>query len=118
MEITVNEHVVRVHRLTLNGRFDAFTVPNFRQEQERLLTDGGKYFVVDLRLVSFMDSAAMSALVSLLKRGRQAGGDVVLIAPTEASAYRILSLTRFDQVFHIAHSVEEALQRFPISMIP
>ncbi len=112
MEISVQKHIVGVNVITLTGKLEAFTVVALREKQEELLAEGAGNFVVDLSSLTFMDSAGLSALVSLLKRTRQNGGDVVLVAPSDADAYRILALTRFDQVFKITNTTYEALQSF------
>jgi anti-anti-sigma factor len=112
MEIHIQEQVKRVHIITITGRLEAFTVSRLREEQTRLIEDGAQNFVVDLSQTTFIDSAGMSALVSLLKMARQAGGDVVLVKPTDPAAYRILTLTRFDQVFAIADTPAEATKHF------
>ena len=112
MEITTRIIQTRIDIIAIKGRLEAFTVKGLREQQEQLLNDDGKNFVVDLSDAEFMDSAGMSALVSLLKRARQVGGDVILVKPTEAAAYRILTLTRFDQVFKIVDSVDDAVQQF------
>jgi anti-sigma B factor antagonist len=112
MEITIHEYHVHVDIIEITGRLEAFTVKDLRSEQDNLIDKGGKNFVVNLSTTAFMDSAGMSALVSLLKRARQAGGDVVLVKPTDPAAYRILTLTRFDQVFQIVETVDEAIKLF------
>jgi anti-sigma B factor antagonist len=109
MDIIVTDYVIHISVITLSGRLDAFTVQGLREIQERLLAEGKIYFVADLSGATFMDSAGMSALVSLLKRARQAGGSVVLIGPNDPAAYRILTLTRFDQVFVMVKSVKDAV---------
>lgn len=112
MDLSLSEHTIRIHIITLGGRLEAATVPRLREAQEGLLAGGAKDFIVDLGAVTFMDSAGMAALVSLLKRSRQAGGNIVLVKPQDPAAYRILSLTRFDQVFTIATNTQDALKRF------
>lgn len=112
MEINTHEHIVRIQIIGVTGRLEAFTVAKFREEQDRLLAEGHARFVIDLRETEFMDSAGMSALVTLLKRARQQGGNVVLVKPTDPAAYRILTLTRFDQVFTMADTPEGAIQQF------
>lgn len=111
MQFNIREHVTRVHVIEIQGRLEAFTVGALREEQARLLESGELHFIVDLSQTTFMDSAGLSALVSLLKRARQAGGDVVLIKPADPSASRILTLTRFDQIFLLAETVEDARRR-------
>ncbi|NJL93958.1 MAG: STAS domain-containing protein [Anaerolineae bacterium] len=109
MNIELQEHIVRTWVIRLSGRLDAFSVGRLREQQESLLEAGGKRFLVDLRGLEFLDSAGLAALVSLLKRARQLGGDVVLVAPTHEEARRILTLTRFDQVFRQVENPESYL---------
>jgi anti-sigma B factor antagonist len=110
MDINISEYVVRTHIITLSGRVDAFSAPTLREAQERLLAEGATHFVIDLREVTFLDSSGMAALVALLKRARTSSGDVKLVSPTSTEARRILSLTRFDQVFQMCNTPEEALR--------
>lgn len=112
MELSIREHIVRIQIIDIRGRLQAATVGALRNEQNRLIDAGNQSYVVDLRETTFMDSAGMSALVSLLKQAKQIGGDVVLVRPTDEAAYRILTLTRFDQVFRMADTVEDALRLF------
>lgn len=112
MEIITREHLIRIHIIEISGRLEAFTVAQPRDQQTRLINGGGKNFIVDLSKTSFMDSAGMSALVSLLKQSRHAGGEVVLVKPTDPAAYRILALTRFDRVFTIVDTIEAAVRQF------
>jgi anti-anti-sigma factor len=112
MDIRIDEHIIRVVVIHLNGRIDAFSVSELRPRLQTLTHDGAKYFVVDLADVDFMDSAGMAVLVSLLKNARAADGDVCLITPHSPGAQRILSLTKFDRVFAMKANVDDALQHF------
>ncbi len=109
MDIQVTERITRIHIVALGGRLDAFNAPELRQRFQHLIDDGAKDFVLDLRKVDFMDSAALAALVSLLKQARQTGGDVQMVAPELETARRILALTKFDKVFNMTASVEESV---------
>ena len=76
-----------------SGRIDAFSVPELRKVLDRHLAAGANRFVLDLSEVTFLDSAGMAVLVTLLKGARTAGGDVRLVWPREDAAGRILRLT-------------------------
>lgn len=110
MDIHVSAQTFRVQVVTLGGRFDAFSAPDVRQRLQELLNEGDKYFVLNLRDLTFMDSAAMAVLVSLLKSARTAGGGVTLVKPSNESALRILILTKFDRVFRLSETVEAAVR--------
>ncbi len=114
MDLILNEHTIRISTISIDGRLDAFSAADLRLAQERLLAEGHKNFIADLSSVTFMDSAGLSALVSLLKRSRHLGGNMVLIRPADAAALHILKLTRFDQVFEITNNMQDALKLFSV----
>ncbi len=105
MEITVTEQLSRTVVVAPKERLDAFSAPQMRERLEALLAEGVTQFVIDLSQTPFLDSAGMAVLVSLLKRARQAGGDVKLVKPASEAVQRILLLTRFDKVFDMLDSV-------------
>lgn len=105
MEITVTEQLSRTVVVAPKERLDAFSAPQMRERLEALLAEGVTQFVIDLSQTPFLDSAGMAVLVSLLKRARQAGGDVKLVKPESEAVQRILLLTRFDKVFDMLDSV-------------
>lgn len=107
----MSEHVIRVQVITISGRLDAFNAPDLRQKFQALLAEGSVRYVLDLRALTFMDSAAMAALVSLLKQARTAGGAVSMVKPQSEAALRILTLTKFDKVFTMSDNVELAIQQ-------
>lgn len=111
MDISVDEHIIRILVVTPQGRIDAFTAPELRQRLTALC-DTGVNFVLDLSPVPFIDSAGMAVLVSLLKKARSMGGDVKLVWPEADAARRIFTLTRFDRVFDFAEDIPAALQQF------
>jgi anti-sigma B factor antagonist len=68
--------------------------------------DGGRPFViVDLGKTDFMDSSGLGALVSSLKRARQAGGDLRLARPN-AQVNAVLELTNLNRVLTVHESTE------------
>jgi anti-sigma B factor antagonist len=112
MQIAVKEHIIRTVVVSTADRIDAFSSPELRERVGMLLSDGVGRLVIDLSQVPFLDSAGMAALVSALKQARQQGGDVKLVWPREEGARRILHLTRFDRVFDMAETSDEAIGRF------
>lgn len=112
MEFTLSEHVTRTIVIAPNRRIDAFSAPELRAVIDQQFQSGARHFVLDLSAVPFLDSAGMAVLVSLLKRAREAGGDVHLVWPTEEAARRIIKLTKFDRVFMMSDSAEAALAAF------
>ena len=64
--------------------------------------------VLNFENVSYMSSAVMGKLVALLKKVKGSGGRLKL-CNIEASIYEIFEIMRFDKMFEIAQSVDEAV---------
>lgn len=104
-----SEKQQNVQVIKLQGRVDAATIPPLRDLIDSLAEQSIQDYVVDLGRVEFLDSAGMAVLVKLLKQARESQGDVVLLWSKQADANRILTLTRFDKVFHMEHNLQPAL---------
>jgi anti-sigma B factor antagonist len=99
LELTVSEHdgetLVRAA-----GELDVNTAPELREQLARLIAEDTRRIVVDLSDVSFVDSTALSVLVSALKRLRQADGDLELASPNP-SVRRVFEITGLTRLFTI-----------------
>lgn len=100
MHINIRDYQIHIHIIELGGRLDAFTVGTLRDLQTRYVGEENPQIIVDLTETTFMDSAWISALVSLLKSTKKMGGNVVLVPPREGAALEILVVTRFDLGVH------------------
>ncbi len=68
--------------LTLKGEFDTFYCPALMQEVEALLERGVHHLILDMRLVKFINSTALGAVIKAHKRCRAEGGDLVVAQPS------------------------------------
>lgn len=68
--------------LTLKGEFDTFYCPALMQEVEDLLERGVSHLVIDMRLVKFINSTALGAVIKAHKRCRAEGGELVVAQPS------------------------------------
>lgn len=95
--------------LALEGRFDAYEVPQFNRwfdehgEQVRV--------IVNLSGVGFVDSSGLASLVRSLKHCRQKGGDLYLCS-TQQPVRIIFELSRMDKAFKIFEDESAALGAF------
>lgn len=87
------------------GELDAYTVSQFREALGGLAT--GKYLLIDLSSVPFMDSAGLGALIGGIRRAREAGGDVA-VACSRPTLTRLLHTTGFDRIVAVTETVEDA----------
>jgi len=88
---------------------DQSNVQQLGEEFDGLVTDYnlGK-IVLNFQNVSYMSSAVMGKLVGLLKKAKAAGGELILVE-IEDSIYEIFEIMRFDKMFRIMKTEDEAV---------
>lgn len=91
----------------------AATVDSFREQLSRwqLAEPEVLNYVIDLARVDFMDSAGLGALIAVLKRVTERGGDMK-VASLQKKPRMVFEITRAYKVFEIHDTVEEALKAF------
>ncbi|HNP12216.1 MAG TPA: STAS domain-containing protein [Mycobacterium sp.] len=89
------------------GRLNMATAPALREELTELLDSGQTRLVVDLSDVETVDSAAIGALLAMLKLARKAGGDLRIVSPSRQVA-EVLKMTKLDRVLPAYPSVDTA----------
>ena len=92
------------------SRFDALAAPDFKARLATALAGAAPRIVLDLSPVSFIDSAALAAILSVVK-GLPPEGDLRLAGPREP-VRAVLRLTRLDKVLAIYPTAEEASASF------
>ncbi len=90
-------------------RLDASKASALREVLVDLIGDGQQSIVLDLEMVEYMDSAAMSALITAVKKLGPFG--TISIASARFPVARLFSITKMDRVFPITATVEEAIER-------
>lgn len=103
----VDEHMAIV---TIAGEMDIHTTPQAKTAMLDLLAKGYYQLVVNLQQMDYLDSTALGMLVGALKRSRERGGDLRLVAPTPR-ILRLLEITRLINVFSIDASEQEATDK-------
>jgi anti-sigma B factor antagonist len=85
-----------VLRLAIEGELDAVTVSELRGDIEKLLARKPPRVEVDLSSLRMVDSSGVGALVSLYKRVRAQGGEVVVtgLRDQPLAIFRLLRLDR------------------------
>jgi anti-sigma B factor antagonist len=100
-----------INVLTLAGRFDAMTSSEVQTWLEEVTKIKPVHIVVNLEAVTFVDSTALSTLVSGMKRARMAEGDLRL-CKLQQPVRMIFELTRLDKAFEIFPGEDEAIRAF------
>ncbi len=94
--------------LTLKGDFDHAVAPAFDAEIGKLLEDGSQRIVLNMRLVTFINSTALGSMIKARKRCRALDGDLVVSQPGACvrEGFRLLGL---DRLFIVFKDDEQAL---------
>ena len=103
----VDEHTAIVN---ITGEMDVYTTPQAKAAMLDLLEKGYYHLVVNLQQTEYLDSTALGMLVGTLKRLRERGGDLRLVAPAPRIR-RLLEITRLINVFSIDASEQEATNK-------
>ncbi|MDQ4004677.1 MAG: STAS domain-containing protein [Actinomycetota bacterium] len=93
--------------LSVKGEVDLYTAPRLKERLTDLIGAGQTRVAVELHGVEFMDSTGLGVLIGALKRCKETGGTLALIAPREP-VVKVLAITGLDKVFPIHGSVDDA----------
>jgi anti-sigma B factor antagonist len=89
-------------------RLDASNVAEFKTDALNALKKNDKGIVVDFSDATFLDSAGLGALVSILKTASQANDKKIALVSLSKQVRQIFELTKLYRLFDIYDSVEEA----------
>ncbi len=97
--------------VSLPPRLVKADAPTVRDTLKDLIGQGQTNLVLDLGATDFADSSGLSVLISALNAAKAAGGDVVLLNPTQPIR-SLLELTRLHHVFQIFEDADAAAAAF------
>ncbi|HJE57087.1 MAG TPA: STAS domain-containing protein [Nocardiopsis listeri] len=86
--------------VTVGGEIDLYTAPQLRDELVGSLEEGTRRLLVDMSRTEFCDSTGISVLLAAMKRAREKGGDLEIVAPRPA-VMKVLEVTGLHEVFTI-----------------
>jgi anti-sigma B factor antagonist len=100
-----------VRLVTLRGELDAHDAPRLRETFAKVLEGSapGARVVLDLGQVTFLDSTALGSIVGLLRRVREAEGELRVVLPA-APAVRIFEITGLDVILETYPTRAAALE--------
>lgn len=92
--------------VAVRGEIDLYTAPRLHSEIVAALDNaGGGRLLVEMSQVEFCDSTGINVLLSGLKRARERGGDLEIVAPS-GTVSKVLEVTGLDAVFRINPSLD------------
>lgn len=110
MEISVKP-LKEVDIISVSGRIDSATAPEFDNALKGLLERGRKKLALDFSSLSYVSSAGLRAMLSALKTAKNSGGNVVLVSANERIR-DTLTLVGFHTLFLQFDDVVDAVDSF------
>lgn len=78
-------------------RLTAVNATDFKEEAVKLIEAGHSRLIVDMTMISFIDSSGLGALVGVLKRLGNRGE--IVVCGMSSTLKQMFSITRMDRVF-------------------
>jgi anti-sigma B factor antagonist len=85
-------------RLKIEGALDALTARDVRPIFDQVVADKPKRVTIDLEALTLIDSSGVGAIVSLFKRVKADGGQVVAVHAQD-QPLAVLKLLKLDRIF-------------------
>ncbi len=95
--------------LSVAGEADLHVAPELRDAIASVVEEGASGLVIDLSATTFVDSMALGVLLGAMKRTRERGARMCLVAP-RAEVRRVFEITLLDRVLPLYETREEALR--------
>lgn len=93
----------------LYGEIDLYTAPELWDILEDVLERKTSALIVDLQNISYLDSSGLRVLLAVHNELIDRQATLYVIAdPHSPGVRRVLQVTRFDTIFHVCSSIEEA----------
>lgn len=94
--------------LTISGRMDAVTTPEYEKALAPLIAEGAKNFVIDFKELEYISSAGLRALLATAKQLKGAGGSLHF-AHVTGTVKEVFEISGFGSIFPLHDTVETAL---------
>lgn len=97
--------------LEFTGEFDAFNLAPISKAIDEIIGRGEAQLVLDLRLLTFVNSSALGYMLQAHKRCVQGGGDLVVARPSKF-VRKIMATLGLHKVIKVYETVEDAVRHF------
>ena len=105
LQTTIENNAIVV---TISGRLDAVTAPEYEKRIREIIDGGNNYFVVDFQQLDYISSAGLRALLMMAKLLKEKGG-LVCFANVNGNVRSVFEMSGFASLFKMENSVAEAL---------
>ncbi len=111
MEITTKEFK-HCHLVSLSGRVDSATAPQFTQVMDSLIDKGVYKFVIDMSGLEYMSSAGFRALLAAQRSCKRYNRGEIILATVPSRIQEALDLAGFTELFKSYPEPLEAVGSF------
>ncbi|MDR3710204.1 MAG: STAS domain-containing protein [Capsulimonadaceae bacterium] len=109
LDIAVEKTVDNIPIVRVKGEIDLHTCSAFRETLRDLIDQKNFEVVIDLGDVPYLDSAALGVLVDAVRRVREYGGGISLVATTPF-VRRAFEITRLVKIFMLYDDEPQAIE--------
>ncbi|HOF05376.1 MAG TPA: STAS domain-containing protein [Syntrophales bacterium] len=106
MEIDVRKEGQTVV-ISLTGRMDAVSAPQFDMTAEELLAQGDRRLIINFETLEYISSAGLQSILALAKRLEPVDGSVVL-CNLNGPVKEVFDISGFSFIFNIYDNLEDA----------
>jgi anti-anti-sigma factor len=96
--------------VTITGRLDAVTAPEYEKKLNELIAGEEVRFVVDFEQLGYISSAGLRALLATAKRLKSKGGQIGF-ANVGGAVKEVFDISGFGSIFQMYDSVAAALAK-------
>ena len=104
--LTKKEAIATV--VTVTGRLDAITTPEYEKKLHELIQGGEKFLVIDFEKLDYISSAGLRGLLLTAKQLKAVSGQV-RFAHVAGPVKEVFDMSGFGSIFQIDASVADAL---------
>ncbi len=95
--------------VTVTGRLDTVTAPEFEKACSGWMEQGESAFVVDLGGLEYISSAGLRSILMVAKKLKSTGGSIVFCS-LSSMVMKVFSVSGFASMFTIHDSLDKALR--------
>ena len=98
--------------VSVKGKLDAVSSPEFEKELSELIGQGEKDFIIDLGELAYLSSAGLRVILATVKRLKEKEGKLFLCALKDL-VKEVFEISGFGAIIPVYDSVESALAHMP-----
>ena len=96
--------------ITVKGRMDAVSAPDFEKKLGDWIDEGEKNFIVDLGELDYISSAGLRSILATAKKLKAVNGQLLLSALKDV-VKEVFDISGFSSIIPIHETVEAALEQ-------